>query len=240
MRWTAAWIAPEVASKQRDVWQSLASQVLAGKDREMIVAVEALAAFDRGQAAEAAALVGKANIPSVQLQMLRAVLLKRAGQDREALNEFQASLVAASDSSAMAAFGFSEDELRWQLVRLFARLDQPRAALKLANADERLRGVAEVEELKPSSARLLTLQIRTTQRQRQSRLELLALLSASAERIGEFDKAADFELARTALLSGEERRKAEARVEQLKARQKEKVNKRGLALAVDERPVTAR
>jgi predicted Zn-dependent protease len=244
MRWAAAWIAPEIANKRQEVWQSFASQVQAGKDTEMIVAVEALAAFDRGQAAEAAALVGKTNIPSVQLQMLRGVLLKRNGQEREALNEFLASQTVASEASAMVAFGFGEDEFRWQLIRLLALLDQPRAALKLAGADERLRGApapaAEVEELKAASARLLTLQVRATERQRQSRLELLALLSLSAERIGEFDKAADFESARVASLRGEERRKSEARIEQLKARQKEKVNKRGVPLSVNEALVAAR
>lgn len=242
MRWTAAWIAPEIANKRQEVWQLLASQVQAGKDTEMIAAVEALAAFDRGQSAEAARLVGKANIPSVQLQMLRAVFLKRTGQEREALSEFLASQTVASEASAMAAFGSGEDEFRWQLVRLFARLDQPRAALKLAGADERLRGAAaaEVEELKPTSARLLTLQVRATERQRQSRLELLALLSLSAERIGEFDKAADFESARGASLSGEERRKSATRIEQLKARQTEKVNKTGIPLSVNEALVAAR
>ncbi|MEK7831086.1 MAG: hypothetical protein AAB401_08375 [Acidobacteriota bacterium] len=241
MRWTAAWITPEVAGKRQDVWQSLASQVEVGKDSEMITAVEALAAFDRGQTAEAAALI-KSDIPSVQLRLLRAVLLKRAGREREALNEFLAPLATVSDSSLMVAFGSGEDELRWQLMRLFARTNQPRAALKLAGADERLRGVASagVEELKLQPMRLLTLQVRATDRQRKSRLELLALLSASAEQIGEFDKAAEFERARLTSLSGDERRKAETRVEQLKARQKEKANKRGLPMTVDERPVMVR
>ena len=40
--------------------------------------------------------------------------------------------------------------------------------------------------------------------------------------------------------TGDERRKAELRIEQLNAKQKEKVSKRGLMLTIDERLVTAR
>ncbi|HMV87691.1 MAG TPA: hypothetical protein PKA34_31670 [Blastocatellia bacterium] len=243
-RWNALWIAPEAAGNRGDVWQSLTSQVRAAKDREAIAAAEALAAFDRGQANEAVKLLGEASeIPSNQLALLRAVLLKAAGQEREALQAFLSSRPALSDSQAMAAFASGEDELRWQLVRAYARLDQPRAALKLAQVDERLRGAVTVgvaETGLPVSTGLLTLPQLAAARQTRSRAELLGLLSAAAERIGEFDKAADFERARVALLTEDERRKVEARVEQLAAKQKEKVGKRGLPLTVDEKPVTAR
>jgi len=243
-RWTALWVAPEVASKRADVWQTLSAQVRAAKDRETITAVEALAAFDRGQAGEAAKPLSEAaDIPSAQLKLLRAVLLKRAGQEREALSGFLDSQIALSDSSAMAAFASGEDELRWQVVRLYARLNQPRAALKLANVDERLRGVAmvgAVETGPAAAAGLLNLSALGAERQKRSQVELLALLSASAEAIGEFDKATDFERARIVWLASDERRKTETRIEQLTAKQKEKTNKRGITLTVDERPVTAR
>lgn len=243
-RWTALWVAPEVASKRADVWQTLSAQVRAAKDRETITAVEALAAFDRGQVGEAAKPLSEAaDIPSAQLKLLRAVLLKRAGQEREALSGFLDSQIALSDASAMAAFASGEDELRWQVVRLYARLNQPRAALKLANVDERLRGeamVGAVETGPAAAAGLLNLSALGAERQKRSQVELLALLSASAEAIGEFDKAADFERARIVWLASDERRKTETRIEQLTAKQKEKANKRGITLTVDERPVTAR
>lgn len=243
-RWTALWIAPEAAGKRAEVWQALLAQVRAAKDREAIVAAEALSAFDRGQAGEAAKSLSEASdIPSNQLTLLRAVLLKAAGQEREALAVFLSSQLALSDWQAMAAFASGEDELRRQVVRLYARLDQPRAALKAAAVDEALRGAATIDVAEKSSPRapsLLTLPQLAAERQRRSRLELLTLLSAAAERIGEFDKAADFERARAASLADDERRKAAARIEQLIARQKEKANKRGLLLTVDEKPVTVR
>ena len=156
-----------------------------------------------GRPGEAAKLLGEvADIPSAQLKLLRAILLKRAGQEREALDGFLDSRIALSDSSAMAAFASGEEELRWQVVRLYARLNQPRAALKLANVDERLRGAATVGAVETGSTAaggLLTLSALAAERQNRSRMELLALLSASAEAIGEFDKAADFERARVAV-----------------------------------------
>lgn len=245
-RWTALWIAPELAVKRDSVWQSLLSQIRAGKDGESIAAAEALAAFDRGQSGSAIGLLGQtaAKIPSNQLKLLRAVLMKNSGQRNEASKQFADSLVTPSDSSAMAAFASGEDELRWQVVRLFAQLNQPRAALKLANADERLRGsptalVVDVNQAAVAKTGMLSLPVRASERQRASRLELLAELSLSAEQIGEFDRAADFERARFVSLNADERGKAEARIKQLKTKQKEKLEKRGIPLTVNDRPVTA-
>ena len=80
-----------------------------------------------------------------------------------------------------------------------------------------------------------------TESQRQSRIELLALLSMAAEQIGEFDKAADFARGRQALLTNAgERQKTEARIEQLKAKQKEKANRKSIPLTVDDRQLATR
>ncbi len=246
-RWTALWITPEVAGKRDDQWKVLAEQ--SGKDREAAAAIAALSLAGRGQMGEAAKSLESvtANLPSNQLRLLRAVLLKRAGQEREALNGFAASLVPLSDSSAMTAFGSSEDELRWQMTRLYVRLGQPGAALKVAAVDDRLRGATAVgvvgvddAVLPVAPAKFQTLPVRAAERQQRSQLELLALLSMAAEQVGEFDKAAEFERARFGRINADERRKAETRIEQLKAKQKEKTGKRGLSLTVDDRPVTAR
>ncbi|MDQ3010093.1 MAG: hypothetical protein M3X11_05255, partial [Acidobacteriota bacterium] len=185
-RWMAVWVAPDA------VRTLLAEQMrAAGKDQEMIAAVDALAAAQRGQAVSAAKSAGDAaaNVHSNQLKLLQALLFRRSGQEREALRSFVDSLVPLSDSAAMAAFASSEDELRWQLVRLYSRQNQPRATLKLAETDERLRGSATVggEELdQPPVAQsgLLPLAEQATERQRQSRVEMLTLLSASAEQTG--------------------------------------------------------
>lgn len=245
-RWTALWIAPEIAVKRNDVWQSLLSPIRDGKDGESIAAAEALSVFDRGQNDSAISLLGQATtkIPSNQLVLLRAVMMKNSGRQQEALNQFAESLVSLSDSQAMAAFASGEDELRWQVVRLFAQLKQPRAALKLANADERLRGtptggVVDVNQTVVAKSGIVSLPARASERQLVSRLELLARLSSSAEQIREFDKAADFERARLASMNADERRKVQARIEQLKAKQKEKLEKRGIPLTVNDRPVTA-
>lgn len=238
-RWTAVWIAPEIAGKRDELWQTLTTA--GSQDREAAAALGALSLANRGQADDAArSLNATMDLPSAQLKALRALMLKRAGRERDALSEFTAALVSSSDSSALAAFSADEDELRWQMARLYARLGQPRAALKVAAVDERLRSTATAVVEAATSNKFQTLIVRADERQRKSQLDLLAMLSASAEQIGDFDKAADFERARLNALNADERRRAESRIEQLKSRQKEKLNKRGWPLTVDERPVVAR
>ena len=124
--------------------------------------------------------------------------------------------------------------------------NRQRHAVKVAAADERLRGVtvavagSDETVLPETQAKFLTLSARTLERQKRSRLELLALLSTASERVGEFEKAADFERARVISLSSNDRRKAEARIEQLKAKQEEKAKKRGVPMMVSEALVASR
>ncbi|MBS1786452.1 MAG: hypothetical protein JST85_01945 [Acidobacteria bacterium] len=244
LRWTAIWIAPEAASKRNDLWQTLIKQI-AGKDREAYAALTALSLANDGQIGEAGKSLNEetANLPSGQLQCLRALLLKNAAQDRDALAGFTGTLISLSDSSVMKPFLSSEDDLRWQVVRLFVRLNQPRAALKAVATDDRLRGAsqgnADERILPVSPVKFPTLQARTAERQKRSRLELLGLLSSASEQIGEFEKAAEFERARVTLLSGDEHRKAEVRIEQLKAKQ-EKAKTRGIPMIVTEALVASR
>ncbi len=245
VRWTAMWIVPEAIGRRDDLWQALVQQA-GNKDREVNVALAALSLASRGQSGEAGKSLNDEaeNLPSGQLRLLRAVLFKNAKQDREALDGFTGSQISLSDSSALAAFQSSEDEFRWQVARLYARLNQPRAALKVAAVDEGLRGVAtDVSDqmaLPEAQAKFKTLSARTLERRNRSRLELLGLLSAASEQIGEFDKAADFERARIVSLGSDERRKAEARVEQLKTKQEEKLKKRYIPMTVNEALVASR
>ncbi len=245
VRWKALWVAPEAAGKRDDLWQSLVQQV-GGKDAEAAAALAALSLANHGQKSDAAKSLesATATLPTNQLKLLQALLLKNSGQQREALDGLLAALIPLSDAAAITGFQADEDELRWQIVRLYSQLNQPRAALKIAAADEQLRGVAVagVDEPVGSGARakFLTLSLRSVERKKRSRLELLALLSTASERIGEFDRAADFERARIVSLSENERRKAEARIEELKAKQVEKAKKRGVPMTVSEALVSSR
>jgi len=250
-RWTAVWIAPEVVRHEK--WQSFEQQSGAGKDQEMVAAVEAQSLSSRGQANEAVKRLGDAvaNNPSAQLKLFRALLQKNAGQEREALQSLLDAMIACGDSWIAAPFSATEDEQRWQIVRLYAKQSRPRAALKLAAVDERLRGQSQApasstpasdEEATQSAkakSRFDSLSARASRRQQQSQLELLALLSVSAEQSGDPSKAIEFENARLSLLSNPtERRKVESRIEQLKAKRKEQSRKPTLSFEVNEHAVT--
>jgi hypothetical protein len=251
IRWTAAWIAPEIV--KQDKWQTFEQQVRAGKDQEMVVAVEAQSLSSRGQANEAIKRLNDAVAanPSGQLKLLRALTQKNAGQDREALQSLLDSMIACGDAWIATPFAATEDEQRWQIVRLYAKQNRHRAALKLAGVDERLKGqsaasppptgdgeAARAEKTKP---RFATLASRSNQRRSQSQIELLALLSVSAEQTGDLEKAIEFENARLALsLDVAEQRKAESRIEQLKLKRKERERKPALSLVINEQMVSYR
>lgn len=252
-RWTAIWSAPEIAGQRVELWRALDEHVRAhGQDREMIAALSTMSSFQRQRkdAAIKLAIEAATTSSSASAKLLPALLLKSAGQDNAALQRFLDARVAVSHTAAMAPFSATEDELRWQLVRLYAAQAQPRAALKLAAVDERLKGKTPAETSAPppdesdedatkSAARFLTLSAQAGQRQQRSQLELLALLGSAAEQIGEFGKAADFERAGLAWsMNAAERRKAAARIEQLTARLQAQARQRPLVLTIDQTPVT--
>ncbi len=245
-RWAAVWIAPEIVKQES--WQSFAQQVRASKDQEMAAAVEAQSMFSRGQANDAIKLLGDAvsNNPSPQLKLFRALSLKNAGQVHAALQSLLDSMIACGDAWIAAPFEATEDEQRWQMVRLYAQRGQHRAALKLASADERLKGQSSVFQATDGDAgqidkaRLISLPARASRRQSQSRVELLSLLSITAEQIGELEKAIEFEIAKLNLApDSAERRKSESRIEQLKKKQKERKRKPALSLEINEREVAS-
>ncbi len=242
-RWTAIWIAPELA-----MWQSLDQRI---SDQEAVKALEALLLFHRKQINEAIKVSGEAaaNNPGAQFKLFHALLQKSAGQEREALQSFLSSMVAIGDVSAAAPFSGTEDEMRWQIIRLYAKQGQPRAALKLASADERLKAKAQQDHTRipinenevVRESGLKTLAARAAGRQLRSQTELLALLSVAAEQTNDLTGATDFERARLSLLtSATERRQTESRIEQLTAKQKEKSRKKTISFAIDQSPVTRR
>lgn len=219
-RWTALWMAAEIAGANDTLWRSFDERVKgATKDSEMLAAIAALSAFHRGQADIDAAK----SIPSAELRFVAATLQAKAGRRPEALRTLLDSRIDLGDATLIQPFAATEDEARWLLVRLYAATAAPRAALKLAAVDERLKGSAadpaaepDFEEPPPRPLRFQSLPARAGERQFTSRLELLALLSLAAEQIEDFDRAIEFERARLAV-----RRDSRARLDALTAKRKE-------------------
>ncbi|MGH9753569.1 MAG: tetratricopeptide repeat protein, partial [Blastocatellia bacterium] len=247
IRWTAAWIAPEVV-KPGD-WPAFDQQIRAIKDQEMVAVIEAQSMLSRGQSDNAIKRLNDAvaSNPSAQLKLFRALSLKNAGRESEALQSLLDSVIAFGDAWIAAPFGATEDAPRWQIVRLCAKQGRPRSALKLAGADERLKGQSAVnqpasaddERIDNAKTRFISLSERSSRRLSQSQLEMLGLLSISAEQIGELEKAIEFETARVNLSpDSTERRKSESRIEQLKTKRKEKRRKPALSIEFNERAVT--
>jgi hypothetical protein len=188
--------------------------------------------------------------PSAQLKLFRALSQKNAGLESEALRSLLDSMIAFGDAWIAAPFAATEDEQRWQVIRLYAKQGLPRAALKLAGADERLKGQSAVnqpaspanrddERIDRAKTRLISLSERSSHRLSQSQLELLGLLSISAEQIGELEKAIEFETARLNVSPGSaERRKSESRIEQLKTKRKERKRKTPLSIEFNENAIT--
>ena len=247
IRWTAVWIAPEVV--RQEGWSSFDQKIHAIKDREMFAAVEAQSMLSRGRPDDAIKRLNDAvmSSPSAQLKLFRALSQKNAGREGEALQSLLDSMIAFGDPWVATPFGATEDEPRWQAIRLCAKQGRPHAALRLAGADERLRGqsavnqptIADNERIKGAKTRFISLPERSGRRQSQSQLDLFGLLSVSAEQIGDLEKAIEFETARLNLSPDlAERRKSESRVEQLKAKRKERRRKPQLSIEFNENAVT--
>jgi hypothetical protein len=140
IRWAALWIAPEIVKQEG--WSSFDQKIRAIKDREMVAAVEAQSMLSRGRPEDAIKGLDDAVMsgPSAQLKLFRALSQKNAGRESEALQSLLDSMIAFGDAWVAAPFGATEDEPRWQVIRLCAKQGRPRAALRLAGADERLKG----------------------------------------------------------------------------------------------------
>ena len=246
MRWAALWLTRDIAGQHDALWTQLQANK---QDQEVSRALSVLLAWQHGQRNDAIALSrALANdLPGVQTRMLPALLQQHAGQERDAWQSILDARVSLANAEAFAAFSTTEDELRWQLVRLAARLSLPRTALKLAAADERLKAGAAVpapsfeDAEADAKPRWQTLAATTLTRQRQRLPELQALLSAAAEQLGEWQRAADFERGRFALLRNPaERRQSEARIQMLLAKQRAYARQSRLEFGIDERAIIAR
>src|SRR5262249_6805418 len=146
IRWTAVWIAPEIVKQEN--WRYFERLIGGSKDREMMAAVEAQSMLGRGRPDNAIKLLNDAMMssPGAQLKFFLALSQKNAGQESEALQSLLDSMIACGESWTAAPFGATEDEQRWQIVRLYAKQNRHRAALKLAGGDERLKGQSSVNQ----------------------------------------------------------------------------------------------
>src|SRR6185503_12659093 len=140
------------------------------------------------------------NVPNEYLSSLRAILEKNRSA-ADALNSFTRSLIAVREASVIRSFGFVEDEPLEQIVALYLKQNQLRAALKVAERVVVFQSKnlpAQVDETgkRPQLNNLdsyQTLSERWEQRQRASRAKLLARLSIAAEQIGDLNRAVELE-----------------------------------------------
>jgi predicted Zn-dependent protease len=272
-RWQAVWLAPEITEQKPALWTRLRERVqtLNASDNEMKVALHSLSLSSSGQADESLKLiVATANTdPNPQLWFMRGVLEKQQGHESGALGGFTNSLIATNDSSVWQAFVFSEDEPMEQIIRLYLKQNQPRAALKLAERATVLQGAGTTgttsEATKDKETRIepdqprgpqrgspagvvvaaqkdryQTLSERAAKRQEYARAEMLELLSQAAEQIGELNRAAELETTRITFLGqAADKQAAQLRVDRLRETLRKVERERKPAFVVDLKLVSA-
>jgi tetratricopeptide (TPR) repeat protein len=249
-RWQAVWLAPEITEQKLELWNRLRERVktLNSSDSEMAAALESLALSSTRQTDEAAKLIlaQTSADPNPQLWFVRAVLEKQQGRETDSLSSFTNALIATGDSSVWQPFGLSEDGPIEQIIRLYLKQNQPRAALKLAERATNLQRKGAPDENEESTAtpetpakQYRTLSARTAERQEKSRAELLELLSNAAEQIGDLNRAAELETTRIAfLVNTADKQIAHLRLDRLREAQRKVERTRKPSLMVDQKLVT--
>jgi tetratricopeptide (TPR) repeat protein len=271
-RWQAVWLAPEITEQKPELWSMLRDHVrqLNPGDSEMAAALQSLALSARhvnaGQVNadqqnpdelnEAVRLIitTESINPNPQLRFLRAILERNQGRDAASLSSFAGALIAGSDSSLWQAFSFSEAEPLEQIIRLYLKQNQPRAALKLSKRAAALQAretgetdqtgdSGEVETAPLTAPAALqktyqTLAARAARRQEDSRAELLESLSAAAEQIGDLNQAIELEQVRLAFLTPAfERQTAQLRLDRLRELQRRAERESSPSLVIDQKLV---
>jgi hypothetical protein len=258
LRWQAVRLAPEITGQKPEQWNTLRGRVRAinPNDTEMGAALAALELAASGQSGEAVKLLieFESKNPNPALRALQASLERDSGQESAALNSNLQSLIEGSDSGVWQAWSFVADPPLDQIVRLYLKQSQPRAALQIVErsdghfaslpakpeVDQRAERQEEIEVNKtgPEGGRYQTLHQRAELRERTARIELLEFLSLAAEQIGDLNRAIALEQARLALVAKTvERQTAERRLDQLRAAQKKVERQSRPTLVVDQRLV---
>jgi hypothetical protein len=254
-RWQALWLAPEIIEQRPELWTRLRDRVrtLNASDTEMDAALQSLSLASAGEIEEAVKVIVEieGTDPNPQLSFLRGVLEKKQGREANSIDSFTRALSASRESTVWQPFAFNEDEPLEQIIRLYLKENQPRAALKLATQDTDLQtketavdageGPSDkvvIDESEGGVKRYQTLRARTALRQRNARAELLELLSAAAEQIGDLNRAAELEKARLDFLTKTaDTETAKTRVERLRKMQHQIESKPKPALVIDQRLV---
>jgi len=232
-RWQAVWLAPELVAQNPSQWEKLRDRVrsISPNDREMSLALESLSLNSVKPLAGA-----EDDAPNAYLTSLRAIIEERAGNYAESRNSFTRALVESREPGAWKAFAFVEDEPLEQLVALYIKENQPRAALKVA---ERVTAFQPNQngQVEVTVAQYQTLQQRAEERRRASHVNLLELLSNAAEQLGDLNRAYELEQVRLALLIKQpDRDLAQARLDHLREL-RNGAQPRKLSLVIDQRLV---
>ena len=251
-RWQAVWLAPEITEEKPALWTKLRERVKAlnSSDSEMEIALQSLSISTTQPDESLKLVVTVTNTnPNPQLWFLRGVLEKQ-GHENDSLRSFTNALIASTDASAWQPFGFSVDEPIAQIIRLYLKQQQPRAALKLAERTTTLqpKGAAEpsedearVETDQPDvpEKKYWTLRARAAERKGNPRGELLELLSVAAEQIGDLNRAAELETTRIAFLVQEpDRQTAQLRLDRLREAQRKVERERKPTFVIDQKLVS--
>jgi hypothetical protein len=187
----------------------------------------------------------EAVMPNEYLSSLQAILEKTNASAGDALNSFTRTLIAAREPIVAKSFGFVEDELLEQMIVLYLKQNQSRAALKIAERISAFRAnnnsietVIDPRFLLETNGRYQTLRRRAEHRKRATHANLLAMLSAAAEQVGDLNRALEFERLRLASVNTpSERNATQARVDHLEQLQQTRMPK--LSLVVDQRLVSS-
>jgi tetratricopeptide (TPR) repeat protein len=230
-------------------------RTLNATDSEMEVALQSLSLASTGQTDEAIKLVlaTENTNPNPYLRFLRAFLEKKEGRDADSLDSFTRALTASRESTVWQPFAFSDDEPFEQIIRIYLKQNQPRAALRLAEratalqtkerAAESVESKLDKVEIDQSgeAKKYWTLGARAAVRQRNARAELLELLSAAAEHIGDLKRAAELEKARLDfLVMAADKETAKSRLERLREMLRQVERQPKPSLVIDQRLVGSR
>ncbi|HEX6045892.1 MAG TPA: tetratricopeptide repeat protein [Pyrinomonadaceae bacterium] len=250
LRWQAVWLTPEIAGKDLAVWTNVRERVrpLSASDVEMNTALEALSLNAAGRVDEATKLIAAAETasPNEYLSSLHAILSK--GNASDALNSFARALIASQEPAVAKSFGFAEDPSLEQIVNLYLKQNQPRAALRVAERIAAFQANNKSAEQNEDEAQLpavpetidgyQTLRARAESRRRTTHANLLALLSTAAEQLGDLNRAVELERLRLALVNTLAEKKAtEARLDHLQQLQTAAGRVRRISLVVDQKLV---
>ncbi|HJS22961.1 MAG TPA: tetratricopeptide repeat protein [Pyrinomonadaceae bacterium] len=243
LRWQAIWLTPEIAGKDGALWARV--RALNTTDSEVNTALEALSLNAAGRVDEATKLIAaaEANMPTEYLSSLNAILEKSSAAN--ALNSFTRALIAAQEPAVSKSFGFAEDEPLEQIVALYLKQNQSRAALKVAERIAAFQADKNPEEGETRLSldtrdRYQTLRERAEQRKRTTNMNLLAMLSAAAEQLGDLNRAVELERLRLPLLNTvSERNATQARLDHLQQLQNTIARTRRVSLVVDQKLVAS-